>query len=80
MIVSGYSSYFESELRKSSTSVDFGNASAMTNLGLSYARGGLLGLGKDEAEAMRWFRKAADLGDARAMTQLGFKYQLGAGG
>ena len=38
----------------------------MTNLGVMY-RAGRGGLTKDDAEAVRWYRKAADLGDAWAV-------------
>ncbi|MGY8656728.1 MAG: tetratricopeptide repeat protein [Verrucomicrobiia bacterium] len=34
---------------------------------------------KDEAEAMKWYRKAAEQGYANAQSSLGFMYDLGRG-
>ena len=49
----------------------------MTRLGNAYAAG--KGLRKDEAEAVRWYRKAADADYAPAMGQLGLMYANGSG-
>jgi TPR repeat protein len=49
----------------------------MTNLGVAYETG--QGVGKDESEAVRLYRKAADAGDARAMSNLGVAYWTGQG-
>ena len=38
------------------------------------------GLPKDDAQAVRWFRKAADAGHAGRMTWLGVMYEKGRGG
>jgi TPR repeat protein len=43
-----------------------------------YANG--QGVVKDDAEAVRWFRKAADQGDAGAQNNLGVMYEQGRGG
>jgi TPR repeat protein len=49
----------------------------MANLG-NMLMGGR-GLAKDEAEAVRWLRKAADAGDTNGMASLGFAYETGRG-
>ena len=54
-----------------------GNASAQTNLGFMYEKG--RGVGKDNREAVRWYRKAAEQGYARAQSNLGFMYEYGRG-
>ena len=41
-----------------------GKSQAQFNVGVVYARG--LGVAKDEAEAVKWYRKAADQGHPRA--------------
>ena len=46
-----------------------GNAASQNNLGFLYRKG--FGLGKDEREAARWYRRAADQGLVDAMTNLG---------
>ena len=38
------------------------------------------GLAKDEAEAVRWYKKAAEQGDAIGQANLGLMYERGAGG
>ena len=43
---------------------DLGDALGMYNLGVCYYNG--TGVTKDEAEAVKWWRKAADLGNAEA--------------
>lgn len=47
------------------------------NFGVMYANG--QGVVKDEAEAVRWFRKAAEQGTAGAQHNLGFMYENGYG-
>ena len=47
------------------------------HLGLMYAKG--TGVGRDDTEAVRWFRRAAEEGNADAQTWLGFMYQTGRG-
>lgn len=45
-----------------------GDANSMFNLGVMYANGE--GVAKDDAEAVRWYRKAADLGNRHAIRRL----------
>jgi TPR repeat protein len=54
-----------------------GDAKAQCNLGVAYYNGD--GVPKDEAEAIRWFRKAADQGYAEAQFNLGVAYDFGNG-
>lgn len=54
-----------------------GNAQAQVQLGRAYASGN--GVAKDEAEAVRWFRRAAEQGDAAAEDWLGKMYLSGRG-
>ena len=52
-----------------------GDAKAQTLLGIFYQDGD--GVPKDDAEAVKWYRKAADQGHALAQYFLGYKYQYG---
>ena len=54
-----------------------GDASAQNKLGLMYAIG--RGVGKDDVEAVRWYRKAAEQGNAWAQNNLGVMYANGRG-
>jgi peptidoglycan hydrolase-like protein with peptidoglycan-binding domain len=54
-----------------------GDSRAQFNIGLMYARGE--GVAQSDAEAARWYRRAADQGDADAQTKLGAMYVLGQG-
>lgn len=54
-----------------------GNTEAQTRLGHMYYDG--LGIGKDEVEAVKWYRKAAEQGDAEAQNILGWMYENGRG-
>ena len=54
-----------------------GDAKAQTLLGDMYGDG--LGVAKDEAEAVKWYRKAADQGYATAQFNLGVMYAFGRG-
>ena len=54
-----------------------GDADAQNNLGFAYANGE--GVVKNEAEAVKWYRKAADQGDADAQFNLGKMYAAGRG-
>ena len=54
-----------------------GNQSAQRNLGSIYDQG--LGVNKDPAQAVRWFRKAADTGNRDAIFQLATMYEQGRG-
>src|SRR5208283_12776 len=53
------------------------NAPAQHNLGFCYASG--QGVAKDEAEAVKWYRKAADQNYAAAQNNLGVCYANGNG-
>ena len=50
---------------------------AQYNLGLMYDKGE--GVGKNDAEAVKWYRRAADQGDATAQNNLGVMYDNGEG-
>ena len=54
-----------------------GNALAQINLGLMYAEGE--GVPENDAEAVRWYRKAAEQGNALAQSNLGLMYAEGEG-
>ena len=54
-----------------------GIASAQYNLGIMYDLGD--GIPKDQAEAAKWYRKAAEQGYAEAQYNLGVKYRRGEG-
>ncbi len=54
-----------------------GNAFAQYNIAVMYAQG--LGVEKNEAEAVKWYRKAAEQGDPDAQTNLGLMYANGRG-
>ena len=54
-----------------------GDASAQATLGKAYKDGN--GVPKNDAEALRWLRKAADQGDASAENDLGVIYRMGEG-
>ncbi|HOW75198.1 MAG TPA: protein kinase [Candidatus Competibacteraceae bacterium] len=79
--------YFCRALRKANRSQDAlvqcqqgaqaGILLAMVNLGDMYHKGE--GVGKDNAQAVKWFRKAAEQGYAPAQSQLGWMYDKGLG-
>jgi TPR repeat protein len=52
-----------------------GDADAQFNLGWMYANG--QGVAKNDAEVVKWYRKAAEQGHARAQTILGAMYTEG---
>ena len=54
-----------------------GDAKAQSALGFMYANG--YGVQQDDAEAVKWYRKAADQGYPRAQSALGFMYDRGRG-
>jgi TPR repeat protein len=54
-----------------------GDASAQYNLGVMHAEG--RGVPRDDAAAVRWYRKAADQGDVDAQRSLGLMYATGRG-
>lgn len=54
-----------------------GDAQAQSFLGIMYEKG--IGVVKDEAEALKWYRKAAEQGNAQAASILGIMYADGLG-
>ncbi len=54
-----------------------GDATAQFNLGLMYMND--LGVEKDYAEAVKWYRKSAEQGNANAQNILGIMYEKGNG-
>ncbi len=56
---------------------DQGHANAHNELGDTYYYG--LGVNEDDAEAAKWYRKAAEQGHASAQNSLGFMYDNGQG-
>ena len=58
-------------------SAELGYAIDQLRLGIMYANG--LGVSKDVAEAVRWYRKAAEQGNADAQGKLGLMYEEGQG-
>lgn len=54
-----------------------GDPASQTQLGVLYARG--IGVPRDKAEAVKWYRKAADQGYANAQWNLAFMYVRGDG-
>ena len=54
-----------------------GAAYAQFNLGVMYDNGD--GIPENDAEAVKWYKKAADQGDAGAQSNLGFMYAKGEG-
>jgi TPR repeat protein len=60
------------------TAADRKDTSAMRSIANLYEKG--LGVIKDPAEAIRWFRKAADLGDSFAAYSIGAHYLFSVGG
>jgi uncharacterized protein len=67
----------EKDIDSLKTKAAQGDAESQTELGICYIDGA--GVAKDEAEAVKWFRKAADQGHAVAQLQLGSCYVLGEG-
>src|SRR6266536_562227 len=57
---------------------DKGDAKAQYELGCAFFSG-ILGVAKDKAEAVKWYRKAAEQNDARAQAALGVRYATGQG-
>lgn len=54
-----------------------GNLLAQGQMGFQYEKG--IGVERNYAEAVKWYRKAADRGDSRSMKNLGQLYELGLG-
>jgi uncharacterized protein len=54
-----------------------GNAPSQSKLGFLFQDG--IGVESDQAEALKWYRKAADLGDIKAHNNIGFMYFAGSG-
>src|ERR1035438_399048 len=55
-----------------------GDAQSQYELGSAFAKGSL-GVAKDEAEAVKWYRKAAEQNHAQAQANLGICYAKGRG-
>lgn len=68
----------KTHLRSLTTRAKRGNVSAQRELGAFYATDEEFGL-KDEAEAVRWYTKAAERGDAEAQYNLGLMVLIGEG-
>jgi len=64
-------------MRRPFVSAKQGDADAQYNLGIMYERG--QGATQDDAEAVKWYRKAAEQGHARAQGLLGLMYHQGLG-
>jgi TPR repeat protein len=60
---------FITAFNEASTRAQAGDVKAMTLLGELYANG--QGVGRDDAKAAEWYKRAADAGDANAMFALG---------
>ncbi len=54
-----------------------GDISAISNLGFMYAKG--VGIDKNEADGLKWYRKAAELGHLTSQFNLGVMYAKGRG-
>ena len=54
-----------------------GDSDAQNEVGRYYQNG--IGVAKDDAEAVSWYRKAADQGHANAQNNMGWMYQNGLG-
>lgn len=61
----------------SQKAADKGDAGAMFDIGVLYARG--QGVQQDYQQAIQWFQKAADKGDTSAMYIIGIFYEKGLG-
>ncbi len=59
------------------TKAEDGDPNAESSLGMAYSLGH--GIPKDDAEAVKWYRKAADQGNARGQLFLGSAYSFGRG-
>ena len=67
----------ESKLDEMKALADQGDADAQYNLGVRYDNG--FGVPENDAEAVKWHRRAADQGHAEAQFNLGFMYGTGSG-
>ena len=65
----------KSELDELTELAEQGDALAQNNLGVAYANGD--GVAENDAEAVKWYRKAADQGEAMAQLNLGDAYANG---
>ena len=66
-----------SEFDETKALAELGMAAAQYNLALMYDNGE--GVPENDAEAVKWFRKAADQGVAEAQYNLGYMYAKGEG-
>ena len=65
-------SFEETEAKAKASDID-----AQVNLGWMYANGGRVA--KDDAQAVKWYRKVAQAGVADAQFNLGMRYTIGQG-
>ncbi len=72
--IADYAASHEQEFRDAAAR---GNAEAQYKLGLMYSRG--VGVGIDDAEALKWYSLAAAQGHAKAQYNLGMMYYFGKG-
>jgi len=72
--IANYAASHEKDFRVAAAQ---GDADAQYNLGLMYSRG--VGVGEDDAEALKWYRMAAAQGHAKAQYNLGMMYYFGKG-
>jgi len=77
VVVQRFAQSFTELAARLRASAEKGDADAAYSLGWLYAYG--VGTAKDDAKAVRWYRKAADQGEAEAMYSLGWAYANGQG-
>jgi uncharacterized protein len=64
-------------VKEFSAAAEKGDANSQFNVGLMYEQG--IGVGKDEKEAVAWYRKAAEQGNSNAQYNLAVLYENGRG-
>lgn len=63
--------------KQDQAAAELGDVGAQYNLGVRYQNG--MGVPKDDAEAVRWYRRAAEQGLSAAHNALGVMYNYGIG-
>ena len=76
-ILQGYVIIQKLKIKENWNMAKQGDADAQNEVGRYYQNG--IGVAKDDAEAVSWYRKAADQGHANAQDNLGWMYQNGLG-
>jgi TPR repeat protein len=76
-VVLAFNAFAAPDFDETMAEANQGAASAQYNLGVMYANG--VGVPENDAEAVKWFRKAADQGDAEGQYNLGVMYDFGMG-